>query len=73
MTNYLGIDIEALRDGDYLFGNFRTYIDLHAVSHIEYLIHFLPIGARALVDSTEEGRNWEHVVLDDLAVVVDKV
>ena len=43
MSNNLGINIEALRDSDNLFGNFWTYIDFHAVSHVEYLIHLFPV------------------------------
>ena len=44
VTHNLGIDVEALADGDNLLGNLRTYVDLHAVTHVEYLIHFLPVG-----------------------------
>ena len=44
VTHNLGIDVEALADGDNLLGNLRTNVDLHTVTHVEYLIHLLPVG-----------------------------
>ena len=44
VTYNLGIDVEALADGDNLLGNLRTNVDLHTVTHVEYLIHLLPVG-----------------------------
>ena len=41
----LRVDVERLADSDYLLGHLGTDIDLHAVAHIEYLIHLAPIGA----------------------------
>ena len=73
VTNNLGIDVKRLRNLDNLLGNLRANVDLHAVTHVEYLIHLFPIGARTLVDGMEEWGHREHVVLDDAAVVVDKV
>ena len=45
VTHNLGIDIEALREGDDLLSNLWTNVDLHAVTHVEHLVHLLPIGA----------------------------
>jgi hypothetical protein len=73
VTHNLGIDVKALRKGDDLLGNLRTNINLHSVTHVEHLIHLFPVGARTFVDGTEEWGHGEHVVLDDLAVVVDEV
>ena len=70
MSHYLSIDIEALADGDNLLCNLRTHIDFHTMTHVEYLIHFLPVGSRAVVDGLEERWNREHVVLHNLAVLV---
>ena len=73
VAHNLSIDVERFRNLDDLLGNLRTNVDFHAVSHVEYLVHFLPVGTRALVDGTEEWGYGEHVVLDDAAVVADKV
>ena len=73
VTDNLGIDVKGLGEGDDLLSNLRTHIDFHAVSHVEHLVHLLPVCTRTLVDSTEEWGYGEHVVLDDLAVVVDEV
>ena len=45
MSDNLCIDIERLADGYHLLGYFRTHVDLHAVTHVEHLIHLLPVGA----------------------------
>ena len=45
VTYNLGIDIEALREGDDLLSNLWTNVDLHAMTHVEHLVHLLPIGA----------------------------
>ena len=73
MTYDLCIDIEALADGDDLFCNLWAYIDFHAMTHVEYLVHLLPVGARTVVDSLEEWWYWEHVVLHYLAVFAYEV
>ena len=36
------------------------------MTHVEDLVHLLPRGATLLLDEGEEGRNGEHVVLDDV-------
>jgi hypothetical protein len=43
------------------------------MTHVEYLIHFLPVGTRAVVDGLEERWNREHVVLHYLAVLAYEV
>ena len=69
----LCVNVERLREGNDLICHLRTYVDFHAVSHVEYLVHFLPVCARTIVNGTEQRRNGEHIVLDDAAVVVDEV
>ena len=44
-TDDLGVDIKRLREGDDLVGHLGTHVDLHAVTHVEHLVHLLPIGA----------------------------
>ena len=73
MTHHLGIDVETLAYLDDLLGYLGANIDLHAVTHVEYLVHLFPIGARALVDSAEKWGNREHVVLYYATIVVYKV
>ena len=41
----LGVDVERTRKGNDLFCDFRTDIDLHAVPHVEHLVHLAPVGA----------------------------
>src|SRR5574344_534015 len=69
MSYDLSVDIETLADGYHLFGYFRADIHFHTVSHIEYLVHLLPVGLTFITDNLEERRNGEHVILDHTAVV----
>ena len=39
------------------------------MSHVEHLVHLLPISAAFVVDCAEEWGDGEHVVLDHAAVV----
>lgn len=39
------------------------------MAHVEYLEHFLPIGAAFIFDQLEQCRNWEQVVFDDMHVL----
>ncbi len=73
VADNLGINIEILRYLNDFLGNLRTNINLHAVPHIEHLVHFLPVGAGTLVDGFEQRRNGEHIVFHHTAVIVDKV
>ena len=68
-TDDLCIDIEAARDGDNLFGNCGTNVDLHTMTAVEHLVHLFPVGLALLLNQLEKRRNGEHVVLDDAAVV----
>ena len=36
------------------------------MAHVEDLVHLLPRGATLLLDEGEEGRDGEHIVLDDV-------
>ena len=40
-------------------------VDLHAVSHVEDLVHLCPVGAALLLDCLEQRRDGEQIVLDD--------
>ena len=44
VTHNLGIDVEALADGDDLLSYLWANVDFHAVTHVEYLVHLLPVG-----------------------------
>ena len=68
-SDNLSIDIETLADFDYLLGFVGRKINLQTMSHIEDLIHLLPIGARLLVDGAEERRNREKIVFYDVQVL----
>ena len=65
----LGVDVERLGNLDDLLSFFGWEINLQTVTHVEDLVHLLPIGARLLVDSTEQGWDREEVVLDDVQVL----
>ena len=73
MADHLGIDVETLRKGNHLIGDFRTYVDLHTMAHVEHLIHLLPVCARTLVDGLEQRRNGEHIVFNDTTIVADEM
>ena len=69
----LGVDVEALRDGDDGIGILRPDIDFETVATVEHLVHLAPVGPALLSDDAEEGRHREHVVLDDAAVLAHEV
>lgn len=73
MADDLRVDIELLADGDNLVGNLRTDVNLHAVSHVEHLVHLFPVGTRAVVDNLEQWRDGEHVVFHHTAIVVNEM
>ena len=52
---------------------FRREIYFQTMSHIEYLVHFIPIGTTLFFDSTEQRRNREKVILNHTAVVAYEV
>src|SRR5690606_27763822 len=62
-------DTQFTRDADDVCRNGFRHIQLHAVPHVEYLIHLLPVGSRFFLDEVEQGRDVEQVVLDHMQVV----
>ena len=66
----LCVDVEALADGNDLLCHFRTYVDFHAVSHVEHFVHLFPVCAALLLYGLEQRRHGEHVVLYHTAVIV---
>ena len=73
MSHYLRVYAKALADGNYLVSHLRTHVYLHAMSHVEYLIHLFPVCAGTFLDGAEEGRNGEHVVFYHFAVLAHEV
>ena len=73
VADHLRVDVETLGDGDDLVGILGTDIDLQTVTAVEDLVHLAPVGTALLGDDAEEGRDGEHVVLDDAAVVAHKM
>lgn len=73
MTDNLCINVERLADCYYLFRNLRTNINFHTVSHVEDLVHFLPISSAFIMNHLEERRHREHVVLYDATVVIHEM
>ena len=70
MAYDLRVDVELLADGDNLVGNLWTDVNLHAVAHVEHLVHLFPIGTRTVVDDLEQWWDGEHVVFHHAAIVV---
>ena len=60
----LRIDAKRTGNVDNRLGILGRDIHLHAMPHVEYLIHLLPIGARLFANDAEERRYREEVVLD---------
>ena len=69
----LSIDTETLRYLDDLLRMLWGKIHLHTMTHIEHLIHLCPVSTALLMNSLEEWRNREKVVLDHAAVVTDEM
>ncbi len=67
------VDVEAAAYFDNLFCMLGAYVYLHTMAHVEYLVHFFPVCATLFTYDPEERRNWEHIVLNDMTVVSDKV
>merc|ERR1712039_627841 len=65
----LRIDSVGLGDADDLGGRLAVRVDLHAVTHIEHLIHLTPRCVRALLDEPENRRNRKHVILNHMQIV----
>src|SRR3712207_5173707 len=69
----LGVYIKFFADLDNSLCYFGIDVNLHSVAHVEYLIHFFPICARAVMDGFKQWRYGEHVVFDHFAIVVHEV
>ena len=69
----LSVDTEALRDLDHLLGVLWREVYLETMTHVEHLVHLGPVCAALLVDSLEERRYREEVVLDHTDVVAHKM
>ena len=65
----LGVDVEAAGDVDDALCGVGVGVYLHAVAHVEDFVHFFPVGAALVVNHTEEWRDGEEVVFDDVEVV----
>ena len=65
----LCVDAEALADLDDVLCLVGGEVYLHAVTHVEHLVHLCPVRVALLVDGLEERRHGEHVVLDDVQFV----
>ena len=70
-ANDLGINIKAFGDGDNVIGNLFVHVDLHAVAHVEHLVHLFPRGPRLFLNQLEQGRNGEHIILHDVHVLYE--
>ncbi len=68
-ADHTGVDAERFRDLDHLLCLVGAEVDLHAVAHVEHLVHLGPVGARLLADELEQRRDGEHVVLDHMLVL----
>src|SRR3712207_3999131 len=73
MANNLRIDTKLVADGYHLVGILWPHIDFHAMPHVEHLIHFLPVGARTVVDNAEKRRHSEHIIFHYLAILAHKM
>ena len=68
-TYYLGFNTETLCHFDNLVCIVGTYIYFHAMTHIEYLVHLLPVSSRLLLYCAEKWRYGEHVVFYNTLVL----
>ena len=73
MADNLSVYIETLTEGDNLLCHFRTYVNFHAMTHVEHLVHLLPVCATLLLNGLEEWGYGEHVVFDNAAVIAYKM
>ncbi len=46
-------------------------VDLHAMAHIEYLVHFFPIRSRCLLDGGEQRGRLEQVIFDEMHLLAE--
>ena len=69
----MGGYVEAVAYLYHFIRDFWADVYFHPVSHVENLVHFLPVSTALLLYNPEEWRYGEHVILDYAAIVVDKV
>lgn len=48
----LRVDVERLGDGNDFLGVLRREVDLQAMSHVEHLVHLVPLRAALLLDGS---------------------
>ena len=65
----LGIDAERLADFYYLLGVLLGQIDFKAMTAVEYLVHLFPLSTALLLNSAEQRRDGEEVILDYMYAV----
>lgn len=65
----LGVDVEAAGYVDDALGGVFVGVDFHAVAHVEYFVHFFPLGGAFVVDHAEERWDGEEVVFDHVEFV----
>ena len=68
-TNDLGVNVKAFGNGDNVISDLFTHVDLHAVTHVEHLVHLFPWGPRLFLNQLEQGRNGEHIILHDVHIL----
>ena len=69
MPNDLAINIELLGDGNHFISGLFVGVNLQTVTHVEDLVHLVPVGARGGLDHLEQGRQSQHVVFHDVQFV----
>ena len=62
MSYNLRINTKTLCNADYALRKFWRTVNFKTMTHIEYFIHFLPVGAGFLLNHFKQGRNREHIV-----------
>ena len=69
MAYHLGVDVERLGYLDDVRCGVFVGIDLHAMSHVEHLVHLLPVGLALLVYHLEQRWGGEEVVFHHMQVI----
>ena len=69
MANNLAVNVEFFCDGNHLISRLFVGVDLQTVTHVEDLVHLVPVGARGGLDHLEQRRQSQHVVLHDVQLV----
>src|SRR5690606_16482471 len=68
-TDDLCGDAESTCNADNVGCYGLRYIELHAVPHVEYFIHLLPVRTRFFLDEPEEGGDVEQVIFNYMEVI----